>query len=52
MCCMLGGTGQMSGTMIALMGLCVGIGLAIGCSLLVGTVDLIWRIIRAIEKKG
>lgn len=52
MCCMLGGTGQMSTAMIALMGLCVGIGLAVGFSLLAGTFYLVWRFIRAIEKRS
>jgi hypothetical protein len=40
-------TGEMIGTMIAIMGLCVVIGLVIGLSLLTG-----WQFIRAIEKRS
>ncbi|MNO00891.1 hypothetical protein D3C81_2208790 [compost metagenome] len=50
MCCILGDAGQISGTMIALMGLCIGIGLAIGFSLLAGSFYLIWRFIRVFER--
>jgi hypothetical protein len=52
MCCMLDGSGQVSATMIVLMGLCIGIGLAVGFSLLAGTFYLIWRFIRAIETRN
>lgn len=49
--CMMQMAGQISATMIALMGLCIGIGLSIGFSILAGSFYLIWRFIRAIEKR-
>lgn len=49
---MFGTIGKISRTIIAIMGLCVSIGLAIGFSLLTGTFYLIWRCIRAIEKRS
>lgn len=50
--CMVGMTGQMSGSMIAIMGLFIGVGIAIGLSLLAGTFYLIWRFIRILEKRS
>lgn len=42
---------MMSGSMMAIMALCMGIGLAIGLAALAGTFYLIWRFVRAIEKR-
>jgi len=49
--CMVGMTEKMSGSMIAIMGLSMGVGVAIGLALLAGTFYLIWRFIRALEKR-
>jgi len=41
----------MSGGMMLMMALCMGVGLALGLALLAGTFYLIWRLVRAIEKR-
>lgn len=42
---------NINGWGIAIMGICIGVGIAIGLFLLAGTFYLIWRFIRAIEKR-
>jgi hypothetical protein len=48
---MFGTIGQMNGTIIVIMDLCVEISLAIGFSLLSGTFLPNWKFIRAMEKR-
>ncbi|MGM0878426.1 MAG: hypothetical protein ACQEWV_27935 [Bacillota bacterium] len=49
--CMMPMTQNMDGSMIAMMALFMGSGFAIGLVALVGTFYLIWRFIRAFERK-
>ncbi|MCM3443367.1 MULTISPECIES: hypothetical protein [Metabacillus] len=42
---------NMDSSMVAIMALSLGLGLALGLASLVGTFYLIWRFIRAIEKR-
>lgn len=50
--CMMDMTENMNGTMLVLMGLCIGLGIAFGLSMLAGTFYFIWRFIRALEKRS
>ncbi len=49
--CMAGMMGNMNGSMMAIMGLSLGFGVAIGLAALAGVFYLIWRFVRAIEKR-
>ncbi len=49
--CMAGMMGNMNGSMLAIMGLSLGFGVAVGLTALAGVFYLIWRFVRAIEKR-
>lgn len=48
--CMASMMGNMNGSMIAIMGLSLGFGVAVGLAALAGVFYLIWRFVRTIEK--
>ncbi|MEW9668055.1 PGF-CTERM sorting domain-containing protein [Ammoniphilus sp. 3BR4] len=49
---MVGMMGNMTGSMMAVMGLSLGFGIALGLAALAGTFYLIWRFVRAIETRN
>jgi uncharacterized membrane protein YciS (DUF1049 family) len=51
MCMLMGSMNEMSSTMMYAMAAFFGVGLVFGLVLLVGTFYLIWRLVRAFEKR-